>query len=240
MTLDIGAAIEDGLKRVWSKDAGILAGLFFLVGLLSEVGVDTLISGLEPMFGEPVGPTPLAIGSSIGLGGLIGAVATVASLALVAVTIRTLVSKAGESIPEEHYKRNMLYVVANLLIGGLIFGIAVVTGLFLLIIPGLFILTALYFYTFEIAVNDKNFIDAMSSSWDLTSGNRLRLFALGAVVFIGAGAASLLVTGPVALLETAGLPAIVGSIASTLVSAAVGVATLSIAAATYNQLLELE
>lgn len=240
MTVDIGAAIEDGLKRVWSKDAGILAGLFFVVGLLSQVGADTLLSGLEPMMSEPVGSTPMALGSSIGLGGFIGAVAAVASLALAAVAMRTLVSKAGESIPEEYYKRNMLYVVANMLVGGIVFGVAVMAGLFLLIIPGLFILTALYFYTFEIAVNDKSFIEAMKTSWSLTEGNRLRLFALGAIVGIGSGAVSMLVTAPLTLLEFGGTMALLSITLSNVVSSVVGVATLGIAAAAYNQLLELE
>lgn len=239
MTIDIGAAIEDGLKRVWSKDAGILAGLFFVVGLLSQVGADTLLEGLAPTIG-PVDQTPLAIGSSIGVGGFIGVLAAVLSLALAAVTMRTLVSKAGDSIPEEYYRRNMLYVVVNLLVGGIVFGVAVVAGLFLLIIPGLFILTALYFYTFEIAVNDKNFIEAMKSSWNLTAGNRLRLFALGVIVFVGAGLASVVATAPVAALEFAGLPSVVSALVSNLVSAVIGVATLGIAAAAYNQLLELQ
>lgn len=57
-------------------------------------------------------------------------------------------------------------------------------GLVLLIPPGLFLLTALFFYHVFIAVEDDTSLQALRNSWSLTAGHRLRLFALRLLVTV--------------------------------------------------------
>jgi hypothetical protein len=98
------------------------------------------------------------------------------------VAVRVFVSSETESIPADLVTRNLLPAVLNGVVGGIVVGLLITAGLVFLIVPGIFIAIAFLFLRQEIAVEDKNFIDAMSGSWGLTSGNRLELFGL--VVFL--------------------------------------------------------
>jgi len=98
------------------------------------------------------------------------------------VAVRVFVSSETESIPADLVTRNLLRAVLNGVVGGIVVGLLITAGLVFLIVPGIFIAIAFLFLRQEIAVEDKNFIDAMSGSWGLTSGNRLELFGL--VVFL--------------------------------------------------------
>ncbi|MFB9809485.1 hypothetical protein ACFFQF_32425 [Haladaptatus pallidirubidus] len=76
----------------------------------------------------------------------------------------------------------MVWAAINFVIGGIIFGIIVALGFVALIVPGIFLLVTLAFWTVYVAVEDQNFIKAFRSSWGLTRGYRLNLFVLGVTV----------------------------------------------------------
>ena len=52
------------------------------------------------------------------------------------------------------------------------------------LLPGLFFAVAFYFLRQEIALEGRNFVEAMAESWRLTRGSRLDVFALGLLVVV--------------------------------------------------------
>jgi len=95
------------------------------------------------------------------------------------------------------------------------------------VIPGLFFAVIFFFTRQEIAVEDKNFVEALSGSVRLTKGNRFELFALAVVLFAIGVAVSIL---------AAFVPGIAGALLAVVLSAGVGVYVSAAAAAAYRQL----
>lgn len=124
------------------------------------------------------------IGDSVALGALIAIVTGLLSLYLAVVAYRTFVSGETDRLPADAVGRRPLWALLNVFVGYLVFGILVGIGFVLLIIPGIFLLVALWFFDVYVAVEDESFVDALGSSWALTSGNRFALFFLGVFVVI--------------------------------------------------------
>jgi hypothetical protein len=234
MSLDIADALSEGLRRTFERNGLLIAGLFALFGLLDAVGGQTLSaatarftrSTLDTLPGESVagpagtlpGPeaTPLALPVALPVAlGLVAVLAFVAE-ALRIVAVRTFVSDETETIPEESFARNLLVATVNGFVGGVVVLILVGVGLLLLIVPGVYLALAFFFVRQEIAVADRNFLDALSGSWELTAGHRLSLFGLALVVFV----VGLLVTLVGGLVGLAGLPVV-----TTVVNALLGALT---------------
>jgi len=116
------------------------------------------------------------------LGGLVTLVLSIALLVVSIGAIRVFVSEETEHLPREYFTRNMVWAAINFVIGGIIFGIIVALGFVALIVPGIFLLVTLAFWTVYVAVEDQNFIKAFRSSWGLTRGYRLNLLVLGVAV----------------------------------------------------------
>ena len=241
MALDIGSAITDGAKRTFKKNGLIIAGLFFAISILSTVASSSLIQAFldEGIIPSEYGMTevPLALGFSSTASGILLAATFVLSGIFALASLRTLVSDETETIPAEYFTRNIVWALLNLLVGGIAFSIAFFVGLAAFIIPGIFILVSLYFWNVFVIVEDQNFIEAFKSSWNLTEGNRLELFGLGAiVVFIAlvAGFAGNVVSWIFQLIGVPGVLMIVEQIPNAFVST-FSIATLAQA---YNQLKE--
>lgn len=213
MSLDIGAAVTEGVERLRSRDGLVLVGAFLVVGVLSSVATQSLTVGISEAlvrFAEsPDAPpgtdvetfrtqleqtrasSPLAVdvpvGAAFGLAFLLG----VGAEALRIVAVRIFYAPAGDRPAD--LRRNLAFATANGFLGGIVVSVLVAVGLVLLVVPGVFLLLALFFVRQEIAVEDRNFVDAMAESWTLTRGNRLNLLGL---VFV------LLLVGFVAFLPT--------------------------------------
>jgi len=253
MSLDIGAAITEGVERLRSRDGLVVIGAFLVVGVLSSVATQSLTVEVSEALLEfaqsPDAPpgtdvesfreqaeqtragSPLAVdvspGIAFGLAFLLGILAE----ALRIVAVRTFYAGAGERPAD--LTRNLAFATANGFLGGIVVSVLVAVGLVLLVVPGVFLLLALFFVRQEIALEDRNFVDAMAESWALTRGNRLNL--LGLVVV-------LLVVGLVAFLPTVATSVAGSSTASVVVGAVVSplVTVFGIAATTraYAQLKE--
>ncbi|PSQ08636.1 hypothetical protein BRC93_14835 [Halobacteriales archaeon QS_5_70_15] len=137
-----------------------------------------------------------------------------------------------ETLPREHLTEDLLWPAANLLVGGVVFGIAVAIGFVLLVIPGLFLLVSLLFWEVFVAVEGDNFVEGFRHSWDLTGGRRLRLFALGVAVVLLA-----LVVSVVFAIPGVVLPSVLGFPIEQVGSALVGVFVLATIAETYDRLV---
>jgi hypothetical protein len=242
MTLEIGTAMRNGLRRVGTRNGLLLVALLFLIngaGSLLGSGATQLVNRAgEYAAGQLTDPGQIfAVGVGTGLAsGLVGLLGFLLWLASVVVTIgaiRVLVSDETERLPATAFTRNAGWAFVNFVIGAVVFAVAVAIGLVLFVVPGVFLLVTLAFWAVFVAVDDRNFVDAFRSSWTMTGGSRLRLLLLGVGVVlvslvVGAlfGVPSLLIGGAVGALVVE-----VGTAVTTVFATAV-------LAQAYNQLTE--
>lgn len=232
MTLDIGTAFREGLSRTVARSGLLLAALFVAVALLSTVLLQSFVlEGLESLIEFQQGVTPeemgmtreeyqesledlqtahdqvradLALAADIPLGVAAGGLLVLAlvSEAVNVVAIRVFASDATEDIPGELATDNILLATLNGFVGGIVAWGLIVLGSALFLVPGLFFAVAFFFLRQEIALKDKNFVQAMADSWRLTKGDRLNVFALGFVLVVVVWAIYLSVGGAVGLVST--------------------------------------
>lgn len=196
--------------------------------------------------GDPAGSQPLALPIPLIIAAPLAALTPFIGEALRIIAVRTLVSEHTKSIPRAFARENLVWATLNGFIGGIVVWFIVIIGgiigLIGLLIGGplvaAFFATSFFFVRQEIAIENKNFVDALTDSWRLTSGHRIGLFALAAVVWL----ISLVVSIPgtaIAFLAGAGSPG-VATIAVTIVSVALGAVTtvfgIAVAARAYDQL----
>jgi len=226
----LNAVVGQSLQRVWIGN--ILDDLAanppsFENSDLTQQEFQDLIAELR----ETVeASTQLAYLDSLSVGELVGIVLLLALVAeaLHIVVVRTFVSDETESIPREFVTRNLPLAVLNGVVGGIVVGILVGIGLLLLIVPGIFLAVSFAFLRQEIAVEDKNFIDAMSGSWNLAAGNRIELFGL---------LAFLAILGVVVGLAIGALPPSAPvQVASVVVLAAISAYGIAVVSRAYDQL----
>lgn len=214
MSLDIGAAISEGVDRLLSRDGLVLVGAFLVVGVLSNVAMQSLFVGFAEAILElaqsPDAPpemdvetlreqvrqaranSPLAVEISPTVAvGLVFLLAIVAE-ALRIVAVRIFYAASGDR-PSD-LRQNLAFATANGFLGGIVVSVLVLVGFVFLIVPGVFLALVLFFVRQEIAVENRNFVDAMAESWALTRGNRLNLFGLAVVLLVVIGVATFLPT----------------------------------------------
>lgn len=106
------------------------------------------------------------------------------------------------------YPDPVMKIIRNI-VAGILVGLAVVGGLILFIIPGIYVAVRLMFYTYYIVDKNAGVMDSIKMSWNLTKGGVMNLFLLGilffAVNFVGALilGIGLAVTLPLTFLATA-------------------------------------
>lgn len=193
MAFDIADALHKGFDRTTTRVAVVFMAILFVLGTLNElVGIGMARWLLDQPFardlpfGGPVPATPAVDVAPINpaVGGALSLLFSILILVATIAAIRTFVTSETERVPREHFSRRILWAGLNYFFGAIAFVIIVGIGLILLIIPGIFLLVTLWFWTVFVAVEDENFIDALGSSWALTRGNRLYLFVLGLAVVI--------------------------------------------------------
>lgn len=230
MELDLEQALRTGIQRTFKPTGLVLASAYFVLGTISAAAAQTLTAELGGTFFEVSQPS-IALPVSAEIAFLLMMVAGLANTIASIVAVRTLVGEATERIPRQHLTRNMGYAFINIAVGGLAYSIAVLLGLVLFIVPGLYIMSALYFWTIYVAVEDQNFIEAFKSSWKLTEGNRLKVFLLLLVLMT----ISAVLSGVFGLAGLANLK-IVGEILSAAAGAVTAIFTLAAVADLYRQL----
>ena len=118
-----------------------------------------------------------------------------------------------------------------LIVSAIIAGIAIIVGLFLLVIPGVYLWVRLYLGPPAVIVDDCGPVEALGESWSRTAGNSVTVFGVALAVLVlgvGAGAVVLLALtgGPDAAIErirsgnTLISLAVVGFVNSLLIAAA--------------------
>ncbi len=214
MGLDIGQALREGASRTAAKNGLILAGLFASIALLTTVLFQTLSVALldsalsvvqaaspdelgmtqaeyEEMTGEfqtafetVQESSPLAIGLSAGaaFGGLVTLALVAEAVSIVAV--RVFASDETGTIPNDLATENILLATLNGFVGKIVVWGLILLGLLFFLLPGLILAVLFYFLRQEIAIKNKNFVQAMADSWRLTKGHRIEVFLVGFVLVV--------------------------------------------------------
>ncbi|AUV83064.1 hypothetical protein C2R22_16600 [Salinigranum rubrum] len=224
MSLQLGTALKRGAGHVLSRAGLVVLVAYAAVMLVYQLSFNTLI---QPLFAGLVPPGADPATATTGLvtlpipGAVAGALVVVTLLAAAVVTVvavRTFVAGVHDRVPRRFLTDRMGFAVANVAVGGVVFGLAVLLGTLLLVVPGILAYIGFLFMVQYIAVENVNFLTAMRRSWRLTRGNRIRVFLLVlvllAVVFVATFAVNF----------TLGfaLGAVLGTGVSGLVSLAVG------------------
>lgn len=189
MALQIGSALETAGYRLFSRTGAILLAAFFalMVGLQALFNTITAITLTRMGFGEATAALPLTLDISLSVAGAGVAVSIVVSLYLSIVSFRTFVAGARDSFPDGAFTRNVPLAMVNVFVGGIVYGLLVLIGSILLLIPGIFAYVVFIFMMPYIVVDDRNFVAALKESYRLTEGDRLTLFGLLLIVVVAAG-----------------------------------------------------
>jgi hypothetical protein len=238
MSLQIGPALREGGRNLLSRIGAILLVTYIaLMGALLAVS-NTMVAALYRQAGLTavadglplVLDVPLAVA---GGGYLLGIVAaTYHSL----VAVRTFVAGARDSFPPGAFTRNVPLGILNILVGGLAYGLLVAVGTVALVVPGVIAYVAFLFMLPYIAVEDRNFVDALRSSYRLSKGHWLMLFVLVVIVVSASG----LVGGIAGFLSGLLLPPVVGQAVIVVVQAPASLYTVAVLAAAFTQLRDAE
>lgn len=214
MSIDIGEAFSEGLSRTFAKNGLILAAVFAGIALLSTVLLQTLTIGiveemlqafqgispqeldmpqeeydqmiteLETAVEETREFSPLALGipASVAAGGLLLTALFAEAASIIAV--RVFATEDTDTVSRELVTDNILLATLNGFVGGIVVWVLIGFGLLFFIIPGIFLAVVFYFLRQEIALQDKNFVQAMADSWRKTKGNRIAVFLIGLVLVV--------------------------------------------------------
>lgn len=248
MKLDIGEAIENGFNRTLTRSAAYLTGLFFLVNLISRAMSDTIMNKMieagtiSPQFEQLMGSqmaniTPLATGLSMNIASAIGVITGLLSAIVTIGGIRLFLSDERESLGIDFFTDNLGWILLNVVVGAIAFSMILAAGFIAFIIPGLYLLAALYFWNFHIIDENSNFIEALKFSWRATRNNRMRSFALIFITTIAAGIFSTVAGGILGLIggfAGSAIGAVLGLIPTTMAT----VFTLATFTEGYKQLKE--
>ena len=211
MGIDIGQALREGASRTTAKNGLILAAVFAGIALLTTVLLQSLALAVlefsveamqEVSPGELEGFTqeeydefiaqadqfretvPLALGISVGAasGGLL-AVALVAEAASI-IAVRVFSADDAAAISGEAVTENILLATINGFVGKILVWGTILLGSIFLFLPGIAFAVLFYFLRQEIAIKNKNFVQAMADSWRITKGHRLEVFVIGVILVV--------------------------------------------------------
>ena len=236
MSLQIGPALRSGGEKLLSRTGVILLAAYITLTATLLPLANTMIRRIYERVGltEAAGTIPLVLDVplSVAVGGYL--LGLLAGSYLSVVTIRTFVTGDGGQFPSGAFTRNVPLAVANVVVGGLVYALLVAVGSILLFIPGLVAYIAFLFMLPYVACEDRNFVDALRSSYRLSKGNWLMLGVLLLVIFGVAG-----VVGVVGgLLSGLFLPPALGQLSLAFIQSPVSLFLLALIAAAFDQLRE--
>jgi hypothetical protein len=250
MSFDIERALRDGFDRATARNAVLAFGLLFGLRLINRVTGDSfterflvdvveyreILTELRAQADQPIQDPfidafPFAVlDLPIAVLGAFALALFVAGLIVEIGLVRTFTGDERTTLPVENFTRNLGWTVLRLFAGTVLYFLAVVIGLIFLVVPGIYLAVALFFYNYEIVVAEKGVFDAFGGSLDLTAGERLPLFVLG-LLFVVLGSVASAIMG-----QTLPIGTVPGGVAQMVVSVALTVLGLTVAARAYVQL----
>lgn len=235
MTVNVEQSLKEGASRTVSRNGLMLIVAWAVVGTLSILTYNTWYASLFSSFPSQ----PMLIGPTLDISPLVAGVATVVlylgSFVVLAGALRTFVTDERATIPSAHFTRNLGWMLVNLIVGYVLFFLALWIGFVLLMVPGLFLMVSLFFWFVVVVVEDRNVYAAFRESWSLATGNRWSLLGIGLVVMVVGWA---LMFGP--MLLSVVLPTWVGWLLLGIAISVYGVFSIATAARVYVQLTAAE
>jgi hypothetical protein len=234
MTLQLGRAISDGIKRILTPTGGILLVVFLALQLLTQASINTAI--VSVFSDGPAGEMEAALGLTLPVSGTVagglflGAIVLSSAYFVVLSRALTRPTTTLSSFSSALYTRRMGRATLSMFVGGLGVWLAIMIGFVFLFVPGIFLAVCFLFFTFAVGVEDRGIIGALKRSWGLSRGNRLKLTAL--VIFAGVIGAISGIVGTV--FDIAG-SAIVGELIVNTINSILFVLLYGIIAAAYLQ-----
>jgi hypothetical protein len=234
MALQISSALEAAGYRLLSRTGAILLGSYvvLMAGLISVS--NTMVVRVYERAGltEVANAVPLLLDVplSVAVGGYL--LLTLVSTYFSIVAIRTFVAGSQDAFPDDAFTRNVPLAMVNIIVGGIVYGLLVFLGTVALVVPGIIAYVAFIFMLPYIAVEDRNFVDALRASYRLSKGNWLLLFVLLVILIALAG----VVGGIGGFVSSLLLPQTLGQLSLTLVQAPISLYLLAVIAAAFTQL----
>lgn len=184
MSLQIGDALSDGIRRSLTYSGGVLMVLTFVYQLVFLGSVNTIFLEILPPEVERSGQLGLALPIPVAAAGVLAVLGLVFGVVLYIAGTRALTREQSElgSLPSDLFTRRIGRASLSAIGANIVASIAITIGFVLLIVPGVFLMISFLFVIFAIGVEDERAIDALRHSWELASGNRWSLLALGLVV----------------------------------------------------------
>ncbi|MDS0260774.1 hypothetical protein NDI56_15305 [Haloarcula sp. S1CR25-12] len=236
MSLQIGPALRSGADNLFSRTGAILLAAYIAVTAALLPLSNTMLARLYEDAGLTAAtdaiPLVLDVPLAVAAGGyLVGALAG-AYLSIVA--MRTFVAGTGAAFPDGALSRNVPLAMANAVAGGIVYSLLIFLGSVALVVPGIIAYVAFLFMLPYVAVEDRNFVDALRSSYRLSKGNWLSLFVLVLIVVSVAG----FLGGVGGLFSALLLPPAAGQLALVVVTSPLSLLSLAVVAAAFDQLRE--
>ena len=192
MSLRIGDAVGDGVRRAATYSGGLLMALVFVYQLLLVGGFNRIATAVLPPEAQArselglVLPVPVAVAAGLVVVGLLFGIV----LYLWAARALTRSQSELDSLPGELLTRRIGRATVSAVGANVVVSIAVLIGFFLLIVPGIFLAISFMFVAFAVGVEDERAVDALRRSWTLASGDRWPLSALGLLILIATAVGS--------------------------------------------------
>jgi len=238
MSLQIGDAVRDGFRRTVRRNGLVLVGAFVGFGLINAVVTQSLTAAVTDLTARSgtaaqpqlfPSPSALAIPISLPVALVLVILFAFVAEAFRVVAVRVFAGPETATIPDDATS-DLPATVLNSFVANVVTAVGVTIGLVLLVFPGVYLAMALLFVRQEVAIGGDNAIDALSTSWTRTKGNRLSLFALALVLFVvGLGASA-----PGFLLQL--VSPTVGTVVSTVLTGVVSVFGIAVVTQAYEQL----
>ncbi|CCQ36069.1 uncharacterized protein Nmlp_1881 [Natronomonas moolapensis 8.8.11] len=212
MGIDIGQALREGASRTTGKNGLVLAIVFAGIALLTTVLANSFFVELVELFLELIqstspeelgvsqqeyeqqvqllselrssltGPTVIGLPISVAFTGIVAT--AFISEAISVILVRMFSRDDLDTISRDLIIDGILMATLNGFVGKIIVWGLIIATFPLLILPAVFVAVAFYFMRQEIALNNKNFIQAMADSWRITKGSRIEVFLIGAVLVL--------------------------------------------------------
>ncbi len=192
MSLQIGDAIGDGVRRAFTYSGGVLMLLLLGYQLLFVGAVNTLTASFLPEEARATADIGLTFPVSAGVAGGFIVAGFLLGTVLYLVSARALTRRQRElgSLPSELFTRRIGRATLSALGANLVVSAAVTIGVILLVVPGIFLALSFLFVVFAIGVEDERAIDSLRRSWGLAAGDRWLLLGLVLIVGIVTGVGS--------------------------------------------------
>lgn len=249
MSLDVGRAVREGVRRTMSRRGVGVVAIFLAVGVANAVVTHTfldqyllLVEQLAEQ-GQVTSPpaeqlpeTPLAVPLPVSVGTALWIVGGLAlALVVVSETTRILAVRLfyedAHLVPASVLTRRLGRATLHGVVAGIAVRVLVLVGLvlggILLVLPGIalaiFLLASFIFVRQAVALADEGFAGAIERSWRLSKGNRVELVLL--LLLLGTFAVTRVVVAVVTPADTVAGPLFLVALTGVFDALGVGIVT---------------